>query len=133
MALKIWEDIWSRVSLCNMLEKKRGNAELFGCTDMFSLSSRLKVLRIDTPIVGNKYMQYRPTIGSNFNDATMAKNMIKIYPFISQLLEIGEGKMSLCGGSVLQMMQIATDRLIESTIDYDIFFHCDMNEADDIL
>ena len=54
--------------------------------------------------------------------------MQQTYPIIVELLNLAEGKLSLCGGAVLDIITDCRPR------DFDLFFHCaSIEEADNIL
>jgi hypothetical protein len=123
----VWED------LCNMLEKRRGNAELFGCTDIHALSHKLRWTQLDdVPIIWSENGG-RILADQTFNDIVMKQKISERDPFILQLLEIGCGKMSLCGGAVLEIIQLMTSTYTDTKTDFDLFFHCNMEDADEIL
>ena len=55
--------------------------------------------------------------------------MLNSYKIIYDILLLGDGKISLCGGSLISLISHG-----QNNGDWDMFFHCDsIDEADELL
>jgi len=117
--LKLLNDIF----LVNYYERKIGYAELIGTEEIDTWikyfihrdCSNMKQIMRDGP-------------SRHDRDQTVGAYISKIYPVINHILSIGDEKISLCGGSVVDIMRGCTPK------DWDFFFHnTTIEEADKIL
>jgi len=112
------------IFLCNFLEKRRGKANLVNLDQIIKWNKYFEHIRTnDIPNV-SAYRSYNFEITPNaVQDFLIAK-----YPLVYEILLIGNGKLSLCGGSIVDIVRGSYLN------DFDFFFHCDsIEEADDIL
>lgn len=122
--------IWNYVSLCNFIDKKQGRAVLINQQQVNKWGNKLRKLKYDHIY---HISPYKPRRIAEKEYLSIIDDF-KIYGYYEKLIDIlfdiTEGKMSLCGGAVLDSM-MSKDRLPN---DYDFFFHCDtVEEADKLL
>lgn len=135
MAL-LWKDIWSQIFLCNFVDKKMGNTKLFNARHIDKLLAANYDFTMDTKYINHYNTQYPPTWCVSKHMASLTEEDIRDgleldAPLIFELLEIGGGKMSLCGGGALRAMTNTYES--GQYKDFDFFFHTTEQEADDIL
>lgn len=115
--------IIDNIFICNYWEKKIGRSRLVGLEQFNKWKGyfdSIQTHNLDIPRLSSDIF---PTNGNFVNIGQE-----KLPYIINELLLIGEGKISLCGGALVSIFQ---DSYIE---DYDIFFHCQsVDEADKIL
>ena len=113
--------------LCNLYDKRRGNAFLIKNTKFHELSnsydsfdfSRLNVAIVD----GKKRGVLKQAFDLNIKNCLEACS-----PMVLEILYEAEGKISLCGGSIVDLVDG------HRVNDYDLFFHCStVKEADELL
>lgn len=115
------------VFLSNFYDKKRGNAYLVGSHQVNQWRKQLQDFEYENDIAHTKK---RKVLVNEINDEEILHDFIHVGIDIIKLLELGEGKISLCGGAVLN--SIRRDRQLPK--DYDFFFHCgSVEEANKIL
>jgi hypothetical protein len=129
---KLWEDIWSKVFLIDLDNKKKGIIPTFNLEDlkrMPDIETEVDVLYIShgslpTPCKNTSFQSVtNQHIASKFNGQ-----------LIQSILQIGRGKISLYGGSVLSAIgDIQLKVFYSAHSSYSFFFHCTQEEAEDIL
>ncbi|CAK7994907.1 Hypothetical protein POVR1_LOCUS425 [uncultured virus] len=133
--MNLWDDIWKNIFLVNLDEKKQGHATLYNLHDASVFGNRIDTMTYDVNYLETSLYKYEPTQLEKFKSMT-PKKIKKFYHDISSsvvinLLKIGNGKMSLCGGSVLSCLR--EQSLRGNCFDFDFFFHCSQTDADEIL
>lgn len=124
-----FHNINKAVNLCNFNDKKNGRAILINSEQVdkwgFALRRNLNSMdfyRIGSscPLSNQEYVK----ISNRFKPRLYSDDI----HILGDLFEITNGKMSLCGGAILSLIQFQIPK------DYDFFFHCDsVSEADDML
>src|SRR5437868_7381956 len=115
------------VFLSNYSDKKRGHATL---VDLDQINKWLYLSNLDLddgiPYISN----HREPLCSKMLDAKEKKDYIEEkYKIVHDILLLGNGKISLCGGSIIDIL---TKK--RQPVDFDLFFHTgSIKEADDLL
>ena len=128
-----YEQIMSIINdifLCNYLEKRQGKANLVNLEQIIKWSNYFEDIKFgNIPHINvyrydhDRYDNYKIKSNSVYN------YLNNKYPLIYEILLVGNGKLSLCGGSIIDII-----RDYSYIKDFDFFFHCDsIEEADDIL
>jgi hypothetical protein len=133
MSIDSWIDIWKHASLCNLSDKLLGYTELYTARDLIKALYHFGFtyeLNHSYPIMlqGNFLWGGRSAFDLNVEVRRFLKNII----VIDKILNVGNGKLSLCGGSVVSII----GKLLggnNGISDYDIFFHCNAEEANSIM
>lgn len=136
--VNLWGDIWSRAFLCNLSDKKVGGTELFTDADLTKaitlVNSIIKDISTDVPIaIGSYNGELMRSIPSAISNSDILIELTVTSPILIELLKIGGGKMHLCGGAVLTAIINTSGHNHHHYNDFDLFFSCTEEEADDIL
>jgi hypothetical protein len=133
LSIDSWTDIWKTAFLCNLSDKLSGSTNLYTAEDLskalnhfnntFKLSHSYPVM-----LQGNFLWDYNVKTDLNVD----IQNHIEGNSVINEILNIGNGKISLCGGSIVGIISKLLGGNSNSG-DYDFFFHCDTDEANFIL
>ena len=132
------ENFCEYVGLCNFNDKRRGYADLVDLEQVnkWGLALRGKIKFHSMYHIRDLYTSW--TFGEDITYVSVDDDFSELSQYdsdlIIKLLKVTGGKMSLCGGAILNHMyrsQIVTQR---DPADYDFFFHCEsVQEADTLL
>lgn len=123
------QKIINDVFLSNYLDKKIGNAYLVGLNELNVWMKYFSTFNLwNFPKIKSF-----PAVFPEEIDAVSVNNlMLTTYGVINNILLIGDGKLSLCGGALINILTFAQRQV--NPDDFDIFFHCaSIEEADVIL
>ena len=123
--MKLIDDIF----ICNYWDKKRGNATLINGDQISKWIDHFKNVNFEMPTTKrlNSYHYDDERKVNIYNIPITIKNG---YSIIDEILLLGKGKISLCGGALISLI----DDGINNNGDWDLFFHCEtVSEADDLL
>lgn len=116
--------------LCNFYAKRQGNAELVGLEQINQWREKLAHFEYENDIVHTDRQRFYKWSGS-FGENKIGNYLKVWFPNLIKLLEIGEGKLSLCGGAIIELITKNSGYYFN---DFDLFFHCDsVDEAENIL
>ena len=114
------------IFISNYWDKKRGNATLVDAKQIGKWMKHFKDINFEMRRSKAKYFYSR---GNPKDNLDQLPSLINNYDIVNEILLLGNGKISLCGGSLLEL--INDD---QNCNDWDFFFHCDtIEEADDLL
>lgn len=123
--LKLINDIF----LCNYWDKKIKNAKLIDVNQILMWTDYFK----DKTFNDISHLKI-DCYGPKFNDIsrnlkTIGGSIERNYPLVYELLKLSNGRISLCGGSIVNLIFQGYNGA-----DWDLFFHCDsVEEADELL
>lgn len=111
----------------NYHDKIQGNARLVGITEINTLCKTLRNYNIENiPHIPHESTQEFPTDITAFNDFFQPTDIV------TQILNFAKGKLSLCGGAIIDCMKFSISAAYPR--DYDLFFHdLTVDEADNLL
>lgn len=133
--LHLWRDIWAPASLFNLAEKRRGTAELFGVDHLNVVMKRDLEFYCDTARIDHEstypycdnFFRTQPGVRDHITNDHIYKWLLDVAPMTLELLRIGDGNISICGGAIqeilFQHLEINVSRCIRTINDYDFFFH----------
>src|SRR5437868_4147844 len=98
-------------------EQKTNDVTLYDIDHFIHLKEKYKDLVYDMDLI-----PYSRNTGFNSKVVDIEKYLNNNYPFILEILEIGQNQISLCGGSITSIMTN------ESINDFDFFFHCESED-----
>jgi hypothetical protein len=114
------------IFISNYWDKKIGNATLVDAKQIGKWMKHFKDIKFGMRSSKSNYFYGRRTHKDNLDQLPLLINTCGI---IKEILLLGNGKISLCGGSLLEL--INND---QNGNDWDFFFHCETTEeADDLL
>lgn len=115
------------IFISNYWDKKIGNAKLVDSPQILNWMEHFKNVNFD--ILNSKSDYYRDSNDQNSNMMSIPNLIKSSYHIIHELLLLGKGKISLCGGSLTQLINYKLNNG-----DWDLFFHCEtVQEADNLL
>lgn len=113
------------IFISNYWDKRRGNAILVDSVQLSKWIDHFKNTKFDIPIT--KSLPYNYDLKENMSNIPIM--ISDKYNIIYEILLLGEGKISLCGGALIALI----DHKYNSS-DWDLFFHCEtVQEADKLL
>ena len=114
------------IFISNYWDKKRGNATLVDAKQIGKWMKHFKDIKFGMRSSRSNYFYRRGNLKDNLDQLPSLINNCDI---VREILLLGNGKISLCGGSLLEL--INDD---QNGNDWDFFFHCEtIEEADDLL
>ena len=135
------QELCEYVGLCNLIDKRRGRAHLVNLDDInrwgLSLRGRVDYSNIYHAHC-SRWGRSREVFSKTFY-APILNDFSKLSrhhsDLIHKLFEVTNGKMSLCGGAILNhIMRDPINIYYQNPNDYDFFFHCNnVQEADSML
>ena len=121
-------NIINDVFLSNFDDKRRGHAILVNADKVNLWTNRLRKFDYENDIDYARVHDGTPFPKFIPSDKYFLDEMTNRYSVILNIIELGQGKISLCGGAVLSMIRDEHPR------DFDLFFHCDsVQEAEDLF
>jgi hypothetical protein len=129
--IRAWEDVWKKVSDVEFLQKKlNGYPNMMFRNDVVNLDTSLYApIEYDVPTVLGGRMNMLPRLRSNVSVAydidKVAYKLQNKYSLVWELIQICDGRLFLCGGAVLSLMEDSSPN------DFDMFFSCDSTEEAD--
>ena len=117
------------IFISNYVDKRNGNAILVDSAQIVRWINHFKETNFEVP----NSKRYIYNADSNFSKSIQYINQIPFrilndYKIINDILLLGNGKISLCGGSLIQLINYGANEH-----DWDLFFHCETIEEGDRL
>jgi hypothetical protein len=130
-------NIINDVFLSNYYDKKNGNALLVGIDEINQWTKYFAYIKYENMprIPTYDFRAYHIQVGrfpSVVNPTAINTLIHDNFPVVYDILAMAKGKMSLCGGALIEILTY--EERNENPNDFDIFFHCDgVKEADELL
>jgi len=116
------------IFISNYWDKRRGNAILIDSEQISKWIKYFNNFECEMPQTKYHNSYYKKNISMNENINNIASLINKDNTIINDILLFGNGKISLCGGSLINIINHG-----RNTTDWDIFFHCETVEEGDRL
>lgn len=114
------------IFISNYYDKKKGTAILVDSKQISTWLDHFKNINFEMPVTKSMNKLNNHFV-ANLHDVPMIIN--ESYNIIYEILLLGKGQISLCGGSLVELINRR-----ENYGDWDLFFHCEtIKEADELL